>query len=118
MAAGRPRGFCTEKALDSAMQVFWRKGYEGTSLLDLTQAMGINRPSLYAAFGSKEELFRKAVDRYAEGPAGSSPVARQVRRLRQQSPSLGDFLRTIAQVGSPADLSHLLAQPAGDGPPP
>jgi AcrR family transcriptional regulator len=64
MAAGRPRSFCTEKALDSAMQVFWRKGYEGASMVDLTAAMGINSPSLYAAFGSKEGLFRQVLDRY------------------------------------------------------
>src|SRR5262245_55564137 len=50
--------------------VFWRKGYEGTTLPDLTRAMGINRPSLYAAFGNKEQLFRKVMDRYGEGPAG------------------------------------------------
>jgi AcrR family transcriptional regulator len=49
--------------------VFWRKGFEGATLPDLTRAMGINRPSLYAAFGSKEGLFRKALDRYTEGPA-------------------------------------------------
>ena len=66
---GRPRSFDLEKALDAAMQVFWRNGYEGASLSDLTQAMGINRPSLYAAFGDKEALFRKALDRYDEGPA-------------------------------------------------
>lgn len=51
------------------MLVFWRKGYEGASVTDLTRAMGINRPSLYAAFGDKEALFRKALDRYVEGPA-------------------------------------------------
>jgi AcrR family transcriptional regulator len=62
---GRPRSFDIEKALDQALQVFWHKGYEGTSLSDLTEAMGINRPSLYAAFGNKEALFRKALDRYA-----------------------------------------------------
>jgi AcrR family transcriptional regulator len=66
---GRPRSFNTVKALDAAMKVFWRKGYEGGSLSDLTKAMGINRPSLYAAFGDKENLFRKVLDRYAEGPA-------------------------------------------------
>jgi AcrR family transcriptional regulator len=49
--------------------VFWHKGYEGASLSDLTTAMGINRPSLYAAFGDKQALFRKALDRYNEGPA-------------------------------------------------
>jgi AcrR family transcriptional regulator len=66
---GRPRAFDTDKALDRALQVFWQKGYEGTSLSDLTNAMGVNRPSLYAAFGDKETLFRKALDRYADGPA-------------------------------------------------
>jgi AcrR family transcriptional regulator len=80
----RPRTFDTEHALDQAMEVFWRNGYEGTSLVDLTVAMGINRPSLYSAFGNKEELFRQALDRYAEGPAGyvlealNEPTAREV----------------------------------------
>lgn len=64
--AGRPREFCMEQALDIALHLFWRKGYEGTSLSDLTTAIGVSRPSLYAAFGNKEELFRKALDRYAE----------------------------------------------------
>jgi AcrR family transcriptional regulator len=68
-ARGRPRAFDIDRALDQALQVFWRQGYEGTSLSDLTKAMGINRPSLYAAFGNKEELFRKVLDRYAEGPS-------------------------------------------------
>ena len=68
-ALGRPRAFDAEKALDRAMQVFWRKGYLGTSLSDLTDAMGINRPSLYAAFGNKKSLFRKVLDRYSKGPS-------------------------------------------------
>jgi AcrR family transcriptional regulator len=63
---GRPREFDPDKALDAAVLVFWKKGYEGTSMPDLTRAMGINRPSLYAAFGNKEALFRKAVDRYVQ----------------------------------------------------
>jgi AcrR family transcriptional regulator len=81
---GRPREFDVEKALDRALKVFWRKGYEGASLFDLTKAMGINRPSLYAAFGNKEALFRKVIERYAEGPAGyvhealEEPTARAV----------------------------------------
>jgi AcrR family transcriptional regulator len=66
---GRPRSFDIDNALARALQVFWHKGYEGATLSDLTQIMGINRPSLYAAFGNKEALFRKALDRYADGPA-------------------------------------------------
>jgi AcrR family transcriptional regulator len=81
---GRPRAFDVDLALDRALHVFWQKGYEGASLSDLTEAMHINRPSLYAAFGNKEQLFRKALDRYAEGPGASlraalnEPTARTV----------------------------------------
>ena len=64
MAMGRPRAFDMDKALDQALHVFWEKGYEGASICDLTEAMGINPPSLYAAFGNKEALFKKALDRY------------------------------------------------------
>ena len=84
MAIGRPRAFDIDKALDRALKVFWRKGFEGASLHDLTRAMGINRPSLYAAFGNKEALFRRALDRYDSGPAGyvhealEEPTARAV----------------------------------------
>ena len=96
--AGRPRSFDLDRALDRALQMFWRKGYEGTSLADLTEAMGINRPSVYAAFGDKEALFRKALDRYAEGPASyvrealKEPTARGVVEtlLRKTVDSLSD----------------------------
>ncbi|RDD84350.1 TetR/AcrR family transcriptional regulator [Streptomyces parvulus] len=65
---GRPRGFDADKALEKAMRVFWAQGYEGASLTDLTRAMGINRTSMYAAFGNKEDLFRRALTLYATGP--------------------------------------------------
>jgi AcrR family transcriptional regulator len=65
---GRPRNFDACVALDRALHVFWKKGYQGTSLSDLTHAMNINRPSLYATYGDKKALFRKVLDRYAEGP--------------------------------------------------
>ena len=61
---GRPREFDLDDALAAALNVFWSKGYEGASLTDLTEAMGITRPSLYAAFGNKESLFRKTLDLY------------------------------------------------------
>src|SRR5580704_17269763 len=81
---GRPRSFDVDRHLDHALRVFWRKGYEGTSLSDLTKAVGVNRPSLYAAFGDKKALFRKALDRYLTGPAAytqealKEPTARAV----------------------------------------
>jgi AcrR family transcriptional regulator len=75
MPKGRPREFDTEKALDTALLLFWKQGYEGTSLAALTEAMGINVPSLYAAFGNKEELFKKVLDRYIQKPASYLPKA-------------------------------------------
>jgi AcrR family transcriptional regulator len=84
MPRGRPRAFDIEVALDAALLLFWRYGYEGTSLAALTESMGINVPSLYAAFGNKESLFRKALDRYIQKPASylrkalEQPTARRV----------------------------------------
>ncbi len=63
---GRPRSFDTDAALDAALKVFWAKGYEGTTVSDLTKAMALNMSSLYAAFGDKESLFRQVAVRYAE----------------------------------------------------
>jgi TetR/AcrR family transcriptional regulator, copper-responsive repressor len=64
----RPRGFDRDQALETAMRLFWERGYEETSISDLTKAMGIASPSLYAAFGDKQRLFEEAVERYASGP--------------------------------------------------
>lgn len=66
MARGRPRGFDVDEALNTAMHLFWRHGYEGTSVTMLCEAIGINMPSLYAAFGNKEALFKRAIDLYIE----------------------------------------------------
>ncbi|GAA1309452.1 TetR/AcrR family transcriptional regulator [Pseudonocardia xinjiangensis] len=66
---GRPRGFDVDEALERALRVFWEQGYEGASLATLTGAMGISTTSMYSTFGNKEELFRKALDRYSEGPS-------------------------------------------------
>jgi AcrR family transcriptional regulator len=85
---GRPRRFNREQALERAMRLFWSRGYEATSVSDLTAAMGITPPSLYSAFGDKKRLFLEAVDRYQAGPgrfaaaALAEPTAeRAIRRL-------------------------------------
>lgn len=74
---GRPRAFDQDDALEKAMHVFWERGYEGATMADLTTALGINKPSIYGTFGSKEELFRKALQRYLEGPAAFVRAALQ-----------------------------------------
>ena len=81
---GRPREFDPDQALARAVELFWEKGYEGASLGELTEVMGITRPSLYGTYGNKEELFRKALDFYDEhfmgfiGEALQEPTARRV----------------------------------------
>src|SRR5258706_12366445 len=65
--SGRTRQFDVDEAFDRALEVFWARGYGGATLPELTRAMGINRPSLYSAFGNKEQLFRKPLDRYQTG---------------------------------------------------
>ncbi|MBC2778889.1 TetR/AcrR family transcriptional regulator [Parasphingopyxis marina] len=81
---GRPREFCVETALSAALGVFWTKGFDAASLTDLTEAMGVTRPSLYAAFGNKEQLFKSALDLYEReklayvSNAMAAPTARGV----------------------------------------
>ncbi|MYN05729.1 TetR/AcrR family transcriptional regulator [Pseudoduganella aquatica] len=79
---GRPLSFDRDAALEKAMLLFWRHGYESTSISDLTQAMGITPPSLYSAFGDKERLFLEAVERYAAGPGNAEAVFAQGQSAR------------------------------------
>src|SRR5688572_33136097 len=93
---GRPRSFDRDKALERAMHVFWKQGYEATSLNDLTRAMRINPPSLYAAFGDKEHLYLEALERYQrsrlesvakwldEEPTAKAGVARLLTRSEER----------------------------------
>jgi len=76
---GRPREFDRDAALRRAMEVFWGKGFQNTSISDLTNAIGINAPSLYAAFGNKESLFREVIELYADAEGGAS-----LRALREE----------------------------------
>jgi AcrR family transcriptional regulator len=99
MSRGRPREFDTDKALESALLLFWRHGYEGTSLAALTRAMDINVPSLYAAFGNKETLFRKALNRYLQGPASYLPNALKEPTARRSAQKL--FSGAIDMVMNP-----------------
>lgn len=80
---GRHREFDVDKALDAALCVFWRKGYEGTSYADLTEAAGVERPALYSAFGNKEALFRRVLARYYERYLDYFPVALQLPTSRE-----------------------------------
>jgi AcrR family transcriptional regulator len=104
MQIGRPREFDMERALNLATELFWRKGYEGTSLADLTDALGITRPSLYAAFGNKEALFRLAIDRY-EIKAGA------YRTKALNAPTAYEFARQLLEGA--ADLHGDKSNPVG-----
>jgi len=103
MTAGRQRTFDKEEALNKAMAVFWQKGYSGTSLTDLTEAMGINKPSLYAAFGNKEELFINAIKQYVNdyGVPHFDKLLDKSSSLRER---LEAYLESIAKMLSDSKL--------------
>lgn len=112
---GRPRNFDRAEALHKAMEVFWSKGYDGASLTDLTEAMGINSPSLYGAFGSKEGLFREAVALYRDGEGGST------RRALLEASSAREGIQAMLQAaadrftapGVPPGCMVVLGGPSG-----
>lgn len=91
---GRPRSFDRDAALDQAMLLFWRHGYEATSLSELTAAMGITPPSLYSAFGDKKTLFFEALDRYLSGPVTSATIIADADTAREAA---HDLLRVSAR---------------------
>jgi AcrR family transcriptional regulator len=97
MPRGRTREFDADKALDCAVDVFWRHGYDGTSISDLTAAMGINPPSLYAAFGNKRELFDKVIDRYMETRLARREV---ILSMDSATEATREFLRTFVMDGT------------------
>lgn len=80
---GRHREYDTDEVLEAALKVFWRRGYEGTSYSDLTEATGVERPTLYAAFGNKEALFKKVLERYGEQYMGHVPAALALQTSRE-----------------------------------
>ena len=98
---GRPRAFDTDEALEKALRVFWAKGYEGATVADLTEAMGINKPSLYAAFGNKESLFKKVLERYSQGPGAYVPKAFDAPTAKEVAERLLDGAAWV--LGNPAN---------------
>ncbi|MGW4716039.1 TetR/AcrR family transcriptional regulator [Nocardia sp. NPDC004260] len=114
MPGGRPRSFDIDSALDRALEVFWRYGYEGAALSDLTAAMGINRPSLYAAFGSKAELFDRALERYVDGPGRYLTEAIELPTARAVAAAyLAGAIELTTGHDSPGCLSVRSAQACG-----
>ena len=121
MPSGRTRQFDVDEALDRALEVFWARGYEGATLPELTRAMGINRPSLYAAFGNKEQLFRKALDRYQTGPM--SFLTEALRKPTARAVVGGNFLGVRQDAARPRQSTRVpdrvrgarVRQGGGDG---
>ncbi|WP_280231449.1 TetR/AcrR family transcriptional regulator [Nocardia cyriacigeorgica] len=101
---GRPRAFDRDVALRRAMEVFWEHGYEGASMTDLTSAMGINSPSLYAAFGGKEALFREAIELYGRTEGGLT--ARALREEPTARAAIEAMLRDNAVAYTAPDKPH------------
>ena len=108
---GRPRNFREEEALNAAMRVFWQKGYEGTSLDDLTRAMKINRSSLYSTFGDKETLFRRVIEQYSAGPVSFISRALNLNTVREVVEAL--LRMSVKFLGDPSHPAGCLSIQGG-----
>lgn len=99
---GRPRGFDREAALDTALHLFWQHGYDGVAIADLTAAIGIAAPSLYAAFGSKETLYRAALARYQQtGGAAGRLLPQEGTAYDAVAAALRRAVRAVTRPGQP-----------------
>ncbi|AMP15347.1 TetR/AcrR family transcriptional regulator [Collimonas pratensis] len=129
-ARGRPRAYDPEQALDNARDVFWQLGYGGSSLDDLSSATGMNRPSLYAAFGDKHALYLQTLERYVERSrqamigvmSGDLPLAQALLRVYQLALSMylpaGSAARGCLLIGTAATQAVVdveVRQRLGDG---
>jgi len=103
MKVGRQRGFDEDTALEAATEVFWANGYSGTSLSDLTSAMGINKPSLYSAFGNKEQLFRAAIEKYAQ-KQGAIHLQELYATKKNLKSRIRCYLESIAKMATDPSL--------------
>jgi AcrR family transcriptional regulator len=108
---GRPLGFDRDAALQQAMLLFWRHGYEATSVNDLTKAMGITPPSLYKAFGDKKQLFLESIQRYLGGPVTSESIIREAPSAREAAMDLLK-VSAIGFTGDTTPAGCLLASSA------
>lgn len=115
MAGGRQRAFCKDEALDKAMRIFWKKGYVGASLSDLTEVMGINKPSMYSAFGNKEQLFIQSMAHYIEHYA--SPHSKHLNSELSLKQRLAHYMLSIltAQCNEDCPKGCFVSSAIADG---
>ncbi|NVN49326.1 TetR/AcrR family transcriptional regulator [Mycolicibacterium hippocampi] len=116
MAVGRPREFDADQVEDAAMKLFWKHGFDGVSISDVTAVTGVNRRSIYDEFGSKEKLFMRAAERYLAGPSGyvsdalTRPSAREVAEAMVHGAAdlvSGTILGCLTTVGEAPGLAEL-----------
>lgn len=116
MAVGRPREFDPDQVEDAAMKLFWRRGFDGVSISDVTAATGVNRRSIYDEFGSKEKLFERAAERYLAGPGDYMTQALTRTTAREVAEAMvhgaanvvsGDILGCLTTIGEAPGLAEV-----------